>query len=64
MPASSFQEIHGVPVQRLAMLYAGDYRLQGPGLGASVALPVAGAALGLLGSWLSAGRRMAAIEPT
>jgi cell division transport system permease protein len=54
----------GEPVQRLAALYSGDYRLQGLGPWASMALLGGGALLGLLGSWLSVGRHLAAIEPT
>lgn len=53
----------GEPVQRLTALYPGDYRLLGLGAGASVALVAGGALLGLLGSWLSVGRHLAAIEP-
>ena len=52
------------PVQRLTALYSGDYRLQGLGLLPSIALPALGALLGLLGSWLSVGRHLAAIEPS
>lgn len=52
------------PIQRLTALYSGDYRLQGLGALASIALPVAGALLGLAGSWLSVGRHLAAIEPS
>jgi len=52
------------PIQRLTALYSGDYRLQGLGVLPSVALPALGALLGLLGSWLSVGRHLAAIEPS
>jgi cell division transport system permease protein len=51
-------------VARLTALYAGDYRLQGLGLLASLVLVAGGALLGLLGSWLSVGRHLNAIEPT
>ncbi|HEY5647682.1 MAG TPA: cell division protein, partial [Pseudomonadales bacterium] len=54
----------GEPVQRLTALYSGSYRLQGLGPGASLLLPATGGLLGLLGSWLSVGRHLAAIEPT
>jgi cell division transport system permease protein len=54
----------GEPVQRLTELYSGDYRLQGLGPWASAVLLGGGALLGLLGSWLSVGRHLAAIEPT
>lgn len=54
----------GGPVQHLASLYSGDYRLQGLGAAASLTLVAGGALLGLLGSWLSVGRHLAAIEPT
>jgi len=54
----------GGPVQQLTALYPGDYRLQGLGPAASLALVAGGGVLGLLGSWLSVGRHLAAIEPT
>jgi cell division transport system permease protein len=54
----------GEPVQRLTALYSGSYRLQGLGAGASLVLLAAGGLLGLLGSWLSVGRHLAAIEPS
>jgi cell division transport system permease protein len=54
----------GEPVQRLAALYTGGYRLQGLGPLASLVLVFGGALLGLLGSWLSVGRHLGAIEPT
>lgn len=54
----------GEPVQRLTALYSGDYRLQGLDAWASVVLLAGGALLGLLGSWLSVGRHLAAIEPS
>lgn len=52
------------PVQRLTALYSGEYRLRGLGPWASMVLLGGGALLGLLGSWLSVGRHLAAIEPT
>ena len=52
------------PVQRLTSLYSGDYRLQALGALASMVLLAGGAALGLLGSWLSVGRYLRAIEPS
>lgn len=52
------------PIARLTDLYAGDYRLRGLGLLPGLALPLAGGLLGLLGSWLSVGRHLAAIEPS
>jgi cell division transport system permease protein len=52
------------PIQRLTALYSGDYRLRGLGALPSAALPTLGALLGLLGSWLSVGRHLAAIEPS
>lgn len=54
----------GEPVQRLTALYSGDYRLQGLDAWASATLLGGSALLGLLGSWLSVGRHLAAIEPT
>ena len=54
----------GGPVQHLTSLYSGDYRLEGLGPAASLVLVAGGALLGLLGSWLSVGRHLAAIEPT
>lgn len=53
----------GEPAQRLTALYPGDYRLQGLAAGPGLALVAGGALLGLLGSWLSVGRHLAAIEP-
>lgn len=53
----------GEPAQRLTALYPGDYRLQGLGAAPGLALVAGGALLGLLGSWLSVGRHLAAIEP-
>ena len=54
----------GEPVERLTALYSGDYQLQGLGALESAVLLSGGALLGLLGSWLSVGRQLAAIEPT
>ena len=54
----------GEPVQRLTVLYSGDYRLQGLAAWAGVVLVAGGAMLGLLGSWLSVGRHLPAIEPS
>jgi len=54
----------GEPVQRLTALYSGSYRLHGLGPSASLVLLAAGAWLGLLGSWLSVGRHLSAIEPS
>lgn len=54
----------GEPVHRLAALYAGDYRLQSLSPVASALLVAGGAVLGLLGSWLSVGRHLSAIEPS
>jgi cell division transport system permease protein len=57
-------QLLGEPVARLTALYSGDYRLRGLEPWASAVLLGAGALLGLLGSWLSVGRHLAAIEPT
>ena len=54
----------GEPVERLTALYSSDYQLQGLAAGESAVLLASGALLGLLGSWLSVGRHLAAIEPT
>ena len=54
----------GEPVHRLTALYSGDYRLQALDIVASVVLLAGGALLGLLGSWLSVGRHLGAIEPS
>jgi len=54
----------GEPVQHLTALYSGDYRLRVLGPVASVLLLMGGSLLGLLGSWLSVGRQLAAIEPS
>ena len=52
------------PVERLAGLYASSFRLTGLDGQASAVLLAAGALLGLLGSWLSVGRHLGAIEPS
>jgi cell division transport system permease protein len=54
----------GEPVQRLAALYSGSYRLQALSPLAGMVLLAGGGLLGLLGSWLSVGRHLAAIEPS
>lgn len=54
----------GEPVQRLTVLYAGAFQPSGLDAWASVVLLGGGALLGLLGSWLSVGRQLAAIEPS
>ena len=51
------------PVRRLAGLYASGFRLEGLGATGAVALSLGGAALGWLGSWVSATRNMRRIEP-
>jgi cell division transport system permease protein len=51
------------PVSRLAELYETDFSLTGLGPGAGVLLLSGSAALGLVGSWLSVGRHLAAAEP-
>jgi cell division transport system permease protein len=51
------------PVSRLAGLYGGDFSLSGLGPGAALALLSGSTVLGLLGSWLSVGRHLAAAEP-
>ena len=51
------------PVRRLAGLYASGFALSGPGLVGAGALTFGGAALGWLGSWVSATRNMRRIEP-
>jgi cell division transport system permease protein len=51
------------PVRRLAGLYASGFRLRGLGLPGALALSLGGAALGWLGSWVSATRNMRRIEP-
>jgi cell division transport system permease protein len=54
----------GEPVQRLTALYSSHYQLQTLNPLASMALVAGGALLGLLGSWLSVGRHLSAIEPS
>jgi cell division transport system permease protein len=51
------------PVSALAALYEADFSLSGLGLGAGLLMLAGSAALGLLGSWLSVGRHLAAAEP-
>lgn len=51
------------PVERLSGLYGSGARLTGPGATGSVVLVLAGAALGWLGSWISATRHLRRIEP-
>jgi cell division transport system permease protein len=51
------------PVARLAGLYGSSFRPEGPGTAGGLALVVAGALLGWLGSWASATRHMRRIEP-
>ncbi len=51
------------PVRRVAGLYGSGFRLTGPGLAGAGLIAGAGAALGWLGSWLSATRNMRRIEP-
>lgn len=51
------------PVARLASAYQGSFDLAGLGLGGSALLCAGGAAIGLAGAWLAAGRHLARIEP-
>mgnify|MGYP001816197535 CR=1 FL=1 len=51
------------PVSRLAALYDAGFSLTGLGAGAAMTLLAGSALLGLLGSWLSVGRHLAASEP-
>jgi len=51
------------PVQRLAGLYGSGFRPLGLGAGGALILVLLGAALGWLGSWLSATRHLRRIEP-
>jgi len=51
------------PVSRLASLYNTEFSLTGLGFGPAIALFVASAALGLVGSWLSVSRHLSACEP-
>ncbi|MEJ2644658.1 MAG: permease-like cell division protein FtsX [Gammaproteobacteria bacterium] len=52
------------PVSRLATLYQSDFALQFIGATGIAALLVAGAGLGLAGSWLAVSRHLGDIEPT
>jgi cell division transport system permease protein len=51
------------PVERLAGLYGSGFRTTGLGPDGALALVLLGAALGWLGSWLSATRHLRRIEP-
>ena len=51
------------PVRELAGLYQSQFRLHTLGLGDSLILLAAGAALGLAGSWLAVGRHLRQVEP-
>jgi cell division transport system permease protein len=51
------------PAARLAAAYGSSFRLEGLAAGESGLLVLAGAGLGLLGSWLAVGRHLRAIEP-
>ncbi len=51
------------PVRRLAGLYASGFALTGPGVTGAAVLALVGAALGWVGSWVSATRNMRRIEP-
>ncbi len=53
----------GGPVARLADLYDSGFRVQGPGLGATLLLWSGGALLGWLGAWLAVGRHLRDVEP-
>lgn len=57
-------QLLGGPLERLTALYSGEFRLRGLEPWAGAVLLASGALLGLLGSWLSVGRHLAAIEPT
>lgn len=52
------------PVARLAGAYESGFQLNGLGLSGALALSLGGAAAGLAGAWLAAGRHLARIEPT
>jgi cell division transport system permease protein len=54
----------GGPVERLALLYGSEFRLQGLDLVTSAAAMAAAVALSWLGSWLAATRHIRSIEPT
>lgn len=51
------------PVERLAGLYGSGFNLSGLGWSGAAGLALAGAALGWLGSWVSATRHLRRIEP-
>jgi cell division transport system permease protein len=53
----------GGPVQRITGLYGSDFRLTGLGLPNTMAVLLAGVALGWLGSYIAASRHLRAIEP-
>lgn len=52
------------PVERLTVLYSDAFHLRSLGAWQSLVLVGGGALLGLVGSWLSVGRHLAAIEPS
>ena len=52
------------PVERLTALYSDAFHLRSLGAWQSLVLVGGGALLGLVGSWLSVGRHLAAIEPS
>jgi cell division transport system permease protein len=52
------------PVLRLAKLYSSDFSLHGLSVFGLLLLFIGGAALGLVGSWVSVQRHIKAIEPT
>ena len=51
------------PVKTLSVLYNSDFRLHGWDSGVLLIPLVAGILLGLIGSWISVGRHLTAIEP-
>lgn len=51
------------PVTRLAGLYGSAFRPEGPGIAGALLLLALGAALGWLGSWISATRHLRQVEP-
>jgi len=55
--------ILGGPIERLAGLYQGQFRLQGLDAASAGLLLLASIGLGLAGSWLAVGRHLRAIEP-
>lgn len=52
------------PVQRLAALYRSDFSLSIMSADTLLSIWMAGALLGVIGSWLAVGRHLAAIEPS